>query len=125
MSASNTAHRAQIALGIYGEELAARHVVGTGMRLLDRNWRTKSGEIDIVALDGDVLVVCEVKTRSGDQFGGPLVAVDRRKLARLRRLAGEWVQCHDLQIADMRIDVIAITCPIRGSTVLQHVRGVD
>lgn len=51
------------ALGRYGEDLAARRLIEAGMRILDRNWRCRDGEIDIVAADGDALVVCEVKTR--------------------------------------------------------------
>ncbi len=58
--------RAKDALGRYGEDVAARHLVDDGLVLLARNWRCAEGEIDIVARDGDVLVVCEVKTRRGD-----------------------------------------------------------
>ena len=79
--------RAKDALGAYGERVAAAHLVAAGMTVLDRNWRCPIGEIDIVARDGDVLVVCEVKTRRGDGFGHPLEAVTARKAARLRRLA--------------------------------------
>ena len=57
------------------------------MVVLDRNWRCAHGEIDIVARDGDCLVVCEVKTRRATAFGEPVEAVTRRKAARLRRLA--------------------------------------
>ena len=125
MTSSNTAHAAQIALGIYGEELATRHLVAAGMRVVERNWRSRSGEIDVVALDNTTLVICEVKTRTGDQFGGPLLAVDHRKLARLRRLAGEWVAGHDIKFSSIRIDVIAITIPGRVPAILQHLQGVE
>ena len=67
------------ALGAYGETLAARHLVGQGMVLLDRNWRCEAGEIDLVLRDGDVLVVCEVKTRSSLRYGTPHEAVDRHQ----------------------------------------------
>ena len=79
--------RAKDGLGRYGEDVAARHLVEQGIIVLDRNWRCELGEIDIVGRDGDVLVVCEVKTRSGTSFGTPLEAVTRTKAARLRRLA--------------------------------------
>ncbi len=125
MGERKTGHNAQIALGIYGEELAARHLVTMGMRIVDRNWRTRAGEIDLVALERDELVVVEVKTRSDEQFGGPLVAVDHRKLARLRRLANEWAASHELRYSGIRIDVVAIVCPRNGSASLQHVRGVE
>jgi putative endonuclease len=57
--------RAKDALGRHGEEVAARHLAAAGLVILDRNWRCAAGEIDIVAADGDALVICEVKTRRG------------------------------------------------------------
>ena len=71
-------------LGRYGEAYAARYLVEHGMEVLDRNWRCAAGEIDLVLRDGDVLVVCEVKTRASLAFGSPFEAVTERKLARLR-----------------------------------------
>ena len=72
-------------LGHYGETLAARHLTGAGMVLLERNWRTTAGEIDLLLREGDVLVVCEVKTRTSDACGLPHEAVDQAKVDRLRR----------------------------------------
>ena len=69
--------RQRLALGAYGEGLAARHLVGQGMVLLDRNWRCEAGEIDLVLRDGPVLVVCEVKTRSSTAYGSPARGGDR------------------------------------------------
>ncbi len=79
---------ARAALGKYGEDLAARRLVDAGFSLLDRNWRCRDGEIDIVARDGDVLVVCEVKTRRDVGFGTPLEAVTPAKAGRKRREGG-------------------------------------
>lgn len=112
------------ALGQYGETLAARHLVGQGMILLDRNWRCDEGEIDLVLRDGDVLVVCEVKTRSGLDCGTPHEAVDDAKLARLQRLAVRWRRAHDIRPVDVRIDLVAVLRPRRGPSVLDHVRGL-
>ncbi len=84
---SSTAAAIKQALGAYGETLAARHLVEQGMVLLERNWRCEAGEIDLVLRDGDVLVVCEVKTRSSLRYGTPHEAVTDIKVARLRRLA--------------------------------------
>ena len=75
-------------LGSYGERVAVQRLVGQGMVLVDRNWRCDLGEVDLVLRDGDVLVFCEVKTRSSAAYGHPLEAVGRAKGARLRRLAG-------------------------------------
>ena len=82
------------AVGAYGERLAARYLVESGMQILDRNWRCDQGEIDIVAMDGTCLVIVEVKTRRSLAFGSPVEAVSAVKAARLRRLAGCWLADH-------------------------------
>ena len=64
----------KILIGRCGEDEAVRHLQAAGYVVLGRNWRCELGEIDIVARDGDVLVICEVKTRSGLGFGTPLEA---------------------------------------------------
>ena len=91
--------RAKDRRGRLGEDLAAAHLVGQGLVVLDRNWRCEIGELDIVARDGDDLVVCEVKTRSTRLFGDPLEAVTAVKAARLRRLAARWVTEHEVTAA--------------------------
>ncbi|GAA2149467.1 hypothetical protein GCM10009760_42670 [Kitasatospora kazusensis] len=78
-------------LGRYGEEVAARWLAAGGLRVLERNWRCSEGELDIVALDGDTLAVCEVKTRSERGFQQPSEGIDRAKADRLRRLAERWL----------------------------------
>lgn len=114
------------ALGKYGEELAARRLAATGMAVLQRNWRCgRSGEIDIVARDGDVLVVCEVKTRRGGCFEHPMAAVTPGKALRLRDLAERWVQEHGgAPPGGVRIDLIGVLLPQRGAPMVEHVRGV-
>lgn len=113
------------ALGAYGESLAARHLVAQGMVLLDRNWRCPTGEIDLVLRDGDDLVVCEVKTRSGLGCGTPHEAVDATKLARLQELAVSWLAEHEIPDSPgIRIDLVAILRPRSGPSVVEHVRGV-
>jgi putative endonuclease len=116
--------RATDAVGDYGERLAERHLAAQGMRLLHRRWRCAEGEIDIVALDGDCLVVCEVKTRRSLAAGTPLEAVTPAKLARLRRLAGAWLQANGGRYRDVRIDVVGVVVPVRGGPSVEHLRGV-
>ena len=111
-------------LGRYGEDLAARYLSDRGMEVLDRNWRCEHGEIDLVALDGDCLVVCEVKTRRSTVFGEPVEAVTWRKAARLRRLASAWLADHELRPTGVRIDVVGILRPAAGPAALRHVRGL-
>ena len=112
------------ALGAYGETLAARYLVEQGMVVLDRNWRCDAGEIDLVLRDGDVLVVCEVKTRTSTRYGTPHEAVTDIKVARLRRLAVRWLQDRGAAAADIRIDLVGIIRPRRGASVVDHVRGI-
>ncbi len=112
------------ALGRYGETLAARHLVEQGMVVLDHNWRCPAGEIDLVLRDGPVLVICEVKTRSSGACGEPLEAVTQTKLDRLRRLAAYWLEAHPVRPADVRIDLVGVMRPVRGASVVEHVRGI-
>ena len=117
-------HRVAGAVGAYGERLATRYLTEAGLEVVDRNWRCDQGEIDIVALDGDCLVVCEVKTRRSLEFGSPVEAVTWRKAARLRRLAACWLAEHDTAVQDVRIDVIGVLRPRHGRAVVEHLVGV-
>jgi putative endonuclease len=111
-------------LGKQGEQLAADFLARAGLDVLERNWRCSVGEIDIVAADGRVLAVCEVKTRSGVRFGTPLEAVNRAKARRLRLLAVRWAQAHAAMYDEIRIDVIAVLQTAPGQFSIEHVRGV-
>ncbi|MDA8435108.1 MAG: YraN family protein [Actinomycetales bacterium] len=116
--------RAKDALGRYGEELAARHLVADGFVVLERNWRCDLGEVDIVARDADVLVVCEVKTRRSASHGSPFEAVTERKLHRLERLGLRWMRDRGVRPASMRVDVVSVLRPRSGRTEIEHVRGL-
>ena len=115
--------RAKDVLGRAGEDAAARFLTDLGYVVLDRNWRCGLGEIDIVAVDGTSLVVCEVKTRGGRAFGSPAEAVTHEKLARLRLLAIEWVRASTGRWTQIRIDVIAVV-RTDGTLVCDHRVGV-
>jgi putative endonuclease len=116
--------RAKDAVGAYGERVAVRFLVDAGLVVLDRNWRCSLGEIDIVARDGDCLVVCEVKTRSSAAFGHPLEAVSRRKALRLRSLAMAWVADRGVHPPEIRIDLVAVLRSADGAAQVDHVRAV-
>lgn len=112
------------ALGAYGERVAARHLVDEGLVVLDRNWRCEVGEIDLVLRDGDALVVCEVKTRTGLAFGSPLEAISEAKLDRLVLLGQRWADQHDVGPVEIRVDVVAVLRRARGRAEVEHVRGI-
>ena len=113
---------ARQAVGAYGERLAAQHLTEAGLVVLDRNWRSATGEIDIIARDGDTLVICEVKTRRTAVYGAPAEAVTRRKVARLRRLAAEWLAQARVRPREVRFDVVEVFSPYRGAPRVVHIR---
>jgi putative endonuclease len=113
----------RIALGHRGEDLAAEHLVGQGYRILDRNWRCRQGEIDIIATRASVVAFVEVKTRSTLAYGHPFEAITPTKLARLRRLAALWCADNGPHIPVIRIDVIAVIVPYTGAPRIEHLAG--
>ncbi len=96
------------ARGRWGEDLAARWYTAHGYEVVDRNWRSARGEIDLVACSPSLVVFCEIKTRASDRYGPPESAVGHVKQRRLRLLAAEWLATHDRHGA-IRFDVAAIT----------------
>ena len=118
------AMRAKDLLGRAGEQAAAEYLESAGLRILDRNWRCKEGEIDIVAVDRQVFVICEVKTRSSARYGTPLEAVGRAKLRRLRRLAVLWLIAHGVRYDQIRIDVIGLVFEGTGGYTVEHIKAV-
>ena len=113
-------------LGRRGERIAAAHLTRRGLVVLDRNWRCPLGEIDLVLCDRESgeTVFAEVKTRSSTAFGHPLEAITPVKLARLRRLAGEWCAAHDGASTRIRIDAVAVIAPRDGVPVVEHLERV-
>jgi putative endonuclease len=107
-------------MGHSGEEAAVRALRKSGLTILERNYRCRYGEIDVVARDGITLVFCEVKARATDRWGDPSEAVDHRKQGRLRRLAAEWLSSHPVGTVEIRFDVVSVI--VRdGRTELRHI----
>jgi len=112
-------------LGAFGEQLAVEHLSSLGMRIVARNWRCRYGELDVIATESDhTAVFVEVKTRTGEGFGGLAQAVTPQKVRRLRRLAGLWLAEQDAGWAQIRIDVIGVRIGHRRTPEIVHVRGV-
>ncbi|MFN0053676.1 MAG: YraN family protein [Planctomycetales bacterium] len=98
-------------LGNAGERAAARFLKKLGYRVIARRHRTPLGELDLVALDGEVIVFVEVKTRRSTDAGHPFEAVDRRKQAQLTRLALAFLKQHGWLERRARFDVVSIVWP--------------
>jgi putative endonuclease len=95
-------------LGSDGEAIAAAWYESAGHVVLDRNWRCREGELDLVVSRDGVVVFCEVKTRRSDAFGVPAEAVTRAKQQRIRALGARWLREHDVRARRVRFDVASI-----------------
>jgi putative endonuclease len=116
-------------LGAHGEELAEQVLQDAGMVVIDRNWRCREGEIDLIAVDETdgltTMVFCEVKLRRGVGYGSPLEAVTYEKVRRLRRTAAAWLREHPVVGVGIRIDVIGLLAIPGEPLQVMHVRGVE
>jgi len=114
-------------LGRLGEQLAVEHLIRRGFRIVERNYRTRWGELDIVAFDGRTLAFCEVKTRRLTAPGrSPLESVHTLKRSKVRKMAGSWlIERTDRPYADtVRFDAIGVTLDASGRLLgLEHLEG--
>ena len=106
---STTPDLSNRARGQWGEDLAAAHYRRLGHDIVDRNWRSSTGELDLVLFDGSTYVFSEVKARRTANFGPASAAVTVAKQRRIRQLAVEWLRAHDVHAHSIRFDVVAIT----------------
>lgn len=95
-------------LGHLGESIAADYLKNKGYMILERNWRTPYGEIDLIASDKETVVFVEVKTRASNSLGPPEISITPRKEEHMRNAAEYYIQQHPELITDWRIDLIAI-----------------
>lgn len=95
-------------LGRWGEKVAAHFLEAKGYVIVERNWRTGRGELDLVAQDGSTLVFVEVKTRRGQEYGTPEESITPRKQEKLLELVQNYLTNHQLGEAEWRVDVVAI-----------------
>ena len=110
-------------LGRYGEDRACEYLKQLGYQLIERNFRCRDGELDIIAQDGKTVVFVEVKTRLSLFAGHPFEAITSQKQARIRRLAAEWCQRYQVSQVQVRIDAIAVM--LRGGRVaIEHLKQV-
>ncbi|MBN2216938.1 MAG: YraN family protein [Pirellulales bacterium] len=110
-------------LGLRGEKAAARHLARLGYRIVGRRVQLPSGELDLVALDGQTIVFVEVKTRESDLHGHASDAVTPAKQRRLTRLAVTFLKRHRLHDHPARFDVVAVTWPPGGKPRIEHYKN--
>jgi putative endonuclease len=114
-------------LGRIGENLAAEHLIKRGYEIVERNYRTRWGELDIIAYDGETLAFCEVKTRRlGPGQGHALEAVRGCKRSRIRQIAGRWlIERTERPYAEtLRFDAIGVTFDLSGRLAgIEHLEG--
>jgi putative endonuclease len=109
-----------IRLGRTGESLAVEYLLEEGYEILERNWRFRHIEVDIIARDRDQLVIAEVKTRTGNSYGEPYTAVDIRKQRALIFAAERYIFSRNLDL-DVRFDIVSIIID-HNRTVVEHIR---
>lgn len=112
------------ALGARGEELAAAWYVEHGYEILDRNWRCREGELDLVLRGAGATVFCEVKTRTSDAYGSPVEAITRTKQRRIRVLAGRWIEARGHRGGELRFDVVSVLAPRDAPPTVEVLEGV-
>jgi putative endonuclease len=110
-------------LGERGEDAAAAYLERIGVNVVERNWRSAHGEVDIVALDGETVVLCEVKTRRTRAKGDPEESITAAKRRRYARLAEAYLQESGLTEVALRFDVIALLVVAEDRALLRHHRG--
>jgi putative endonuclease len=125
MTADTKPTRARhLTTGDRGEALAARYLEKQGLVVLSKNWRCPEGELDLVLTDARILIVCEVKTRTSDNYGAPAEAVDDAKAGRIRRLARRWRAEFGVGHVETRYDIVAILWPPGEKPQVSHLKGV-
>ena len=111
-------------LGAAGEDAVARWYARGGYQVIDRNWRCREGELDLVVARAPVLVFCEVKTRRSTAFGSPAEAVTITKQRRLRTLATRWLAAHpDTRAGSLRFDVASVLAARDVEPVIDVIEG--
>mgnify|MGYP001089680083 CR=1 FL=1 len=96
-------------IGNLGEKIAADFLLQKGYKLLDQNYHTRYGELDLVTAESEIIVFIEVKTRTSGSFGNPETSITEAKLQRIHNAALLWLQEHPEVDDDWRIDAVAIT----------------
>ena len=108
-------------IGAFGEQAVTDFLIRKNIEVIERNWRIREGEIDIIALNSSgVFSFIEVKTRSSVAFGSPFEAINRDKAHRMRRLALAWLATHGCLGCEYQIDVAAVMIAVDGTPSIEY-----
>lgn len=108
--------------GLYGENLASKHLISKGYKIIDRNYRTKIGEIDIIAIKSRVIVFVEVKTRSSTKYGFPYEAVNKKKQDRIIKSSFVYIKQNNIRDYQIRYDIIEVY--LHEDSKINHIENV-
>ncbi len=117
----------RLEIGRLGEKIACRHLENEGYRIIETNWRTRRGELDVIAVREGTLVIVEVRSTRGVRFGYGFESIDHRKRMQVRRLAEQYMAVKGLDHYPLRLDVISILLSSDHSPKLielRHLEGV-
>ena len=112
------------ALSEAASRAAASYLEGQGFRVLDRNWRSGSEILPIIAADHRVLVVIDLRVRAGTRHGTPLEALGEDRRRTMRRLAARWLAEHGKRYDQIRIDVVGLLQESAGGFTIEHIKAV-
>ncbi len=113
----------RLQLGKTGEEISSKYLSSIGYKILARNYRTKSGEVDIIAAQHKILVFIEVKTRKSNFLESPFSAVTKKKQIQISKVAQEYLSCNNLFNKDARFDVISIIMDQKNKPQIEHLEN--
>jgi putative endonuclease len=113
----------RVQTGKLGEQLAKEYLTTLGYVVVNENWRCRSGEVDLIALDGKVLVFVEVRTQRGNGFsyGTPQESVHSRKQQQVRKLASIYLSMQGITDREVRFDMISVVLPRTGTAKIDHI----
>ncbi|MFB5759748.1 YraN family protein [Paenibacillus medicaginis] len=110
--------------GTLGEEMAAQYLTGKGWRIIERNWRCRSGEVDIIAEKEGTLIFIEVRSRTGATHGTAAESVTARKIAQVRHIAEIYLHMRGAADIPVRFDMIAVRLlPDQQAEVMEHIEA--
>ncbi|MBE0335451.1 YraN family protein [Paenibacillus sp. 23TSA30-6] len=109
------------AKGALGEHAAASFLENLGYRIIERNWRCRSGEMDLIAAQHDILVFIEVRSRSSSSYGTPAESITARKITQVRQTAAVYLHMNGIEDVPIRFDMISVRLIDETAVVTDHI----